>query len=190
MLGCLPVPAGRRAEASGVSDMTRGSLTLASAMVTPIGTPRPSVSTERLTPRSPRSVRLGLVFPHRAAPCIGRRRGTTSSSRSRPGRRRPAGAPAGAPRTHWPAPTYGTGDEPRTRCRSRWRSGRSTGTRWAARIGSRPSPCDRGAADCAPKRMRRAPQQQRLHPRPWFVGQTTTVVKNRRLAQAGLASSL
>lgn len=49
--------------ASNVSPIRRWSLTLAPAMTTPTGTPRPSVRTERLTPRLPRSVGLRPVLP-------------------------------------------------------------------------------------------------------------------------------
>jgi hypothetical protein len=49
--------------ASSVSRISLWSLRLAPSMVAPRGTPRPSVSTERFTPRLPRSVGLGPVFP-------------------------------------------------------------------------------------------------------------------------------
>src|ERR1700712_5560846 len=46
-----------------VARISLWSLRLAPSMTTPSGTPRPSVSTDRLTPRLARSVGLGPVFP-------------------------------------------------------------------------------------------------------------------------------
>src|SRR5918911_4078425 len=49
--------------ASSVSRISLWSLRLAPSIVAPSGTPRPSVSTRRFTPRLPRSVGLRPVFP-------------------------------------------------------------------------------------------------------------------------------
>src|SRR5215210_6658589 len=49
--------------ASRVGRISLWSLRLAPSIAAPRGTPRPSVSSERFTPRLPRSVGLGPVFP-------------------------------------------------------------------------------------------------------------------------------
>jgi len=131
---------------------------------------------------------VGAGFsPHPRGPCPWRRPGTATSSRCRPRRRRPAGPPARTPRTLRPASPPGTGDGPRTRCRSRWRSGRSTGTRCAAQKDRVHRLAIGRPRIVATQGMGRTRRQQRLYPRPQIVGQTIAIVQNRRLARSALA---
>src|SRR3712207_2203324 len=86
--------------------------------------------------------------PRPAGPCPSPRPAPAKSSRSRPGRRRPAALRARTPRTSRPRATPGIAGAPRRTSRSSSRAARSTGSPCAARRRWRPSPPGPAPAGC------------------------------------------
>ena len=135
--------------ASRVWRISLWSLRLAPSITAPRGTPRPSVSSERLTPRLPRSVGLGPVFSpterrlaHRPVQCqprpVNAPQRVIGQQPLAPERREHTGR---QPFLEAPVGRGGRADR-------RSRAARSTDTPSAARRRSRPSPPDPAPADC------------------------------------------